>query len=238
MSSTLIINSDAVWMPTGWVFYEVLEALADEIDEGDPVLATGLREAAEYLIGDWRELDAKRFNMLLRAAKMTLAKKLELGPVELKPDEYFHLMFCCSQLKAIMCFDPRVQTPSRTLRVLINENERWLAPGWAYDLVLEHLGAWAGTIDRPLAEQIRSQLRNREETLNLSGYDTSQFTVLLAVAEWLHGYYGDAKGRISHAPALFEQLAPYINEFYSRLKSDPRAESKEDDPLLSASPGD
>jgi hypothetical protein len=71
MAGTLEIRDDVVWMPAGWLFDNVLELIARELEVRDPALASVLlkartSEGTGYL--DLRKLAREQFQTLTHAA--------------------------------------------------------------------------------------------------------------------------------------------------------------------------
>lgn len=83
MSGTMDIRDDIAWMPAGWVFDNVLELVASELQSEDPSLATILLEARIDISGgylDLRTLSADRFRSLLRAVERVFNRLIKEGP--------------------------------------------------------------------------------------------------------------------------------------------------------------
>jgi hypothetical protein len=82
MAGTLRINDTAVWMPAGWIYDGVLEAIATELASDDRSLSAELRKALTGARGyyDLRTLDRTRFLMLVNAAERVFARTVLQGP--------------------------------------------------------------------------------------------------------------------------------------------------------------
>src|SRR5436189_2876300 len=82
MSGTLIVRDNAVWMPAGWVFDNVLELVASELQAENSSLSKALLDARTDVRGgylDLRMLDANQFRSLVRAAGRAYERVIEEG---------------------------------------------------------------------------------------------------------------------------------------------------------------
>lgn len=226
MSGTLVLSDDATWMPTGWVFDTVLRLIATELQRHDVLLSSAIEQATSRRYGDLRALDTGQVVELREAAERCYTALLKERPF-LPPlgVDYFTLMFCFSQLKALLRTDTRTPVTLCALcQFMIGSSRIWRAPGWLYNMVLEHFEAYLAKEDELLAAQlIGGRVVYGSGSCDVRELGPDQVERLVAASEWMYRHYGDGLGRVSHAPSFFALLAPYIIELFTLLTTDARA---------------
>jgi hypothetical protein len=83
MAGTIVINDHTDWLPTGWVYDNVLEAVATELRQHDPALADdclSARTTVSQGCFDLRNLEAESYRRFLSAAEQALASIQSAGP--------------------------------------------------------------------------------------------------------------------------------------------------------------
>jgi hypothetical protein len=82
MAGTLIVNEQAIWMPPGWVFDNVLGDVAAELQSRMPALAARILDGrTDRSVGyfDCASLEPDAFRELLHAVERTLEKTIAAG---------------------------------------------------------------------------------------------------------------------------------------------------------------
>lgn len=111
MAGTIVINDHADWLPAGWVYDNVLDAIACELREYDAALADEFLAARTtvsqgYL--DLRNLDSDSYRQLLLAAERTLQAIRSAGPDTLAlPDSYLGYLAQFETFCDLLVRDPR-----------------------------------------------------------------------------------------------------------------------------------
>ena len=124
----------------------MIELLARELDSTDTDLEVELLASRRVLpqgFYDLRSLDVQRFRYFLHAVEATYEHMIP-AEATLFTDEgyYVNFMFHASHLKALLRTDPRADKQlSEPGTIVIQANVLWSAPGWIFDVVLEHLAA-------------------------------------------------------------------------------------------------
>lgn len=115
MSGTIDIRDDKAWMPAGWVFDNVLELAASELQSEDPSLSMNLLEArtdigSGYL--DLRTLNGERFRLLIRAVERVYDYLIKEGRGAFhEPSFYAGFIKHLGELKALLEDDVRARQP-------------------------------------------------------------------------------------------------------------------------------
>ena len=89
MAGALEISDTACWMPAGWVYDNILEAVAAELQKSNSEFASQLRsfQTDKGGYGDLRSSSEKEIRSFARAAKLVLAAKRASGSEAFfKPD--------------------------------------------------------------------------------------------------------------------------------------------------------
>ncbi len=116
MSGLLKIRNDSKWMPAGWVFDNVLERIATELETIDPALSATLLEATtDNGIGycDLCSLDSEQFCTLIQAMERAYDKSIVEGAASFyKPEYYPPFISVFAELKTLLLSDARSQSPN------------------------------------------------------------------------------------------------------------------------------
>ncbi len=90
MSGTLRINKGSCWMPAGWAYNNVFEAMASQLADA-PELAFLLLDNRPHLsvLLDISKMAPEQFQRLLRAAECVLAETIKAGASAFAQPEFF-----------------------------------------------------------------------------------------------------------------------------------------------------
>ena len=228
MSGTLIINDDATWSPSGWIYNDVLERVALELRSDDPPLAMLLLSAQTDKggFGELLSLTDKQFVTLQKAVERAFDSAASDGPSSFdQPEYYIGFMYVFSEFKALLRSDERASKPATGVGTLvINEVDRWSADSIFFDLALEQMAANAQVSDEQLARTLLSdRAYNGRGLYDARTLSEKRFGLIFSTADWMNARYGDGQGRSSYAPHFFSRLAPLVVKLYTLMHSDPRA---------------
>jgi len=111
MSGCIAINASSSWTPAGWIFDNVLEDVADELQGRDAQLARLVRDALEgfeYLnVSNWTET---QMSTLLQAVVSSRAERLRRGAAAFAKPEFFPgFLEAVDRLIGLLNEDPRTR---------------------------------------------------------------------------------------------------------------------------------
>jgi hypothetical protein len=91
MAGTLEINSDAAWMPAGWIYDGVLKLLAEQLQDKDARCSSILREGLTSHGGfcDLSAIPQDTFRSLLRAAEAVHKETVEKGEHAFRDSSFY-----------------------------------------------------------------------------------------------------------------------------------------------------
>ncbi len=107
----MIVSQHSAWMPASWVFDNLLELVAKELQGDDPELADDLLQGrTDVSVGfvDLGELDAKRFQAFQRAVDRAYDREAANGPQGYDSPEYYEgFLERLRDLRKLIAADPR-----------------------------------------------------------------------------------------------------------------------------------
>ena len=232
MTTTLLVSQGNAWMPKFFVFARILYMIADELRKQSPDLAKFMIDPIDrfpYL--NLADLSTGPFQEILKASHAAYNQttiepiKQEFGEAR----EYFLLMDCFSQLKALMASDPRAPT-SKAGEIVVRDNVVWNTPGWIHELVLEILAAYPG-IRTQYPELSRALLAGRESAetgyFDLRELDTTAYSIVFEVTEeWLkERLVIGGQGPKLCSPPIYEATSAPIETLFLLLQADERLQA-------------
>lgn len=227
MSGTLIVQEDATWMPTGWIFDNILREIAHHLPTTERPLAALLLVGQTAVNGgfvDLRDLDPAAFGALQVAAELAYVAMVHAGPdAFFAPAAYPECMCFFSALRALFSTDPRAVAPERTTGLLlVNAQATWTADWWLFDLLIEQVAARLRLADEALSNDlVAARVAGGSARADLRQLEAARFGALLREVEFIHARQTHAP--VAYAPAFYQLVNPRVGELLQLLSTDPRA---------------
>jgi hypothetical protein len=231
MSATLFVSAEAVWMPTGWVFEGILERISRQLDECEAPFVVELLEAERDSESDFLDLeraDASQLTAFIHAAEaaFNIAFLEGFEPIGSAGD-FVWLMWAFSDLIGLLRTDSRLPKKGETGTLSISEKSSWVAPWWAFDLILEHLAAQARVENSSLASSLLvARTTEGRGSCDLSSLDSVHFALIRDTVERLRVQYDDDEGGNLHSPHFSRTLSDVLVELSGKIDEDKRVRMK------------
>jgi hypothetical protein len=210
-------------MPAGWVFENVLELVAAKLGVDDPSLGETFLEARTHVgIGylDLSELDEGQFRLVIEAAETAYEQVVQEGPGAFH-DPSFYPAFAerFSEWKALLRSDRRSNGDHNPAGRLIVANGVWEAPGWLFDMVLEHLAVALPTEADSLSTLLMaSRTFKGTASCDLRAIGPELLQQLREASGRLRAY-SEGKRRAFSAPSFLAEVTPRLVELDGLLHS-------------------
>jgi hypothetical protein len=202
-------------MPQTWVFDGIVLRLAAELAAVDPPLAAVVRDAESKVRGfghlDVTALPPSTFERLVSAATRTFTSAVAGGPSAFaEPGAYTRYMCQFSELRAMLCCDPRLHHAGSGGTIRLSSDSLWRGTPCVAAFVLEQLAIAVQSKRPQLAARL---LASPTVGADLSDLDSEDRRALVPGLEWIRARYADGEGRDGYAPQFYASLGAEVRAF-------------------------